>query len=132
MGRVYCIGVFDMLHIGHINLLERAKAKGNHLTVGLVTDTAVQEFKGKNRPIVPQSERMQLLKALRCVDSVVLVDDFVIGDWAIDNHDFIVLGADQYHIKRQEAVPKEKIVILSRTEGVSTTDVIKKIKEDSC
>jgi D-beta-D-heptose 7-phosphate kinase/D-beta-D-heptose 1-phosphate adenosyltransferase len=69
---VFTNGCFDILHIGHIRLLEEARRKGDRLIVGLNTDDSVRRLKGPLRPIVPERERAQVLAALSAVDAVVL------------------------------------------------------------
>ncbi len=66
----YTTGVFDMLHVGHLNILRRAKEQCNFLIVGVSTDELVKEYKGKT-PIIPFSERLEMVAALQCVDMVV-------------------------------------------------------------
>lgn len=66
----YTTGVFDMLHVGHLNILRRAKEQCNFLIVGVSTDELVKEYKGKS-PIIPFSERLEMVAALQCVDMVV-------------------------------------------------------------
>lgn len=66
----YTTGVYDMLHIGHLRLLQRAKSECDQLIVGVTTDELSMEVKGK-RPVVPFSERRQMVSALRCVDLTV-------------------------------------------------------------
>lgn len=66
----YTTGVFDMFHIGHLRVLERAKAHCDQLIVGVTTDELSESTKGK-RPIVPFAERRQIVSALRCVDITV-------------------------------------------------------------
>jgi D-beta-D-heptose 7-phosphate kinase/D-beta-D-heptose 1-phosphate adenosyltransferase len=69
-------GVFDLLHVGHVALLEAARAEGGALVVGVNSDASVRGLeKGADRPIVPQRERARLLAALACVDCVVLFDE---------------------------------------------------------
>ena len=72
---VFTNGCFDLLHVGHITLLEKAKALGNRLVVGLNTDRSVQSNKGPKRPIVNESQRARVLAALESVDLVVLFDE---------------------------------------------------------
>ncbi len=62
----YTTGVFDMLHVGHLNILRRAKEQCNFLIVGVSTDELVKEYKGK-LPIIPFSERLEMVAALQCV-----------------------------------------------------------------
>jgi len=68
---VFTNGCFDLLHAGHVDLLERARALGDALVVGVNTDRSVRRLKGAGRPIVPLRERMEILAALRAVDAVV-------------------------------------------------------------
>jgi D-beta-D-heptose 7-phosphate kinase/D-beta-D-heptose 1-phosphate adenosyltransferase len=73
---VFTNGVFDLLHIGHVALLEAARAEGGALIVGVNSDASVRRLgKGTDRPIVPGQERARLLAALACVDCVVLFDE---------------------------------------------------------
>lgn len=67
-------GTFDLLHAGHLDLLEEAKQQGDVLIVGINSDTSVKEGKGEDRPYVPEQERAAMLAALACVDYVVIID----------------------------------------------------------
>jgi D-beta-D-heptose 7-phosphate kinase/D-beta-D-heptose 1-phosphate adenosyltransferase len=72
---VFTNGCFDLLHAGHIGLLERARREGDRLVVGVNTDRSVRAIKGAPRPIIPEHERASILAALECVDAVVLFDE---------------------------------------------------------
>ena len=72
--RGYIAGVFDLFHIGHLNLIRNAKKKCEYLIVGVLSDKLVVRFK-KSPPIIPEVERIEIVKALRDVDEVVLVND---------------------------------------------------------
>ena len=73
---VFTNGVFDLLHVGHVALLEAARAEGGALVVGVNSDASVRRLeKGADRPMVPERERARLLAALACVDCVVLFDE---------------------------------------------------------
>jgi rfaE bifunctional protein nucleotidyltransferase chain/domain len=73
---VFTNGVFDLLHVGHISLLEAARAQGAALVVGVNSDASVRRLgKGTDRPLVPEAERARLLAALACVNCVVLFDE---------------------------------------------------------
>ena len=70
---VFTAGVWDILHVGHLNLLRRAKALGDRLIVGVLTDEAAERY--KPRPVMPFDQRLELIAELRVVDEVVQVDD---------------------------------------------------------
>jgi rfaE bifunctional protein nucleotidyltransferase chain/domain len=72
---VFTNGCFDILHVGHIRYLRKAKSLGDILVVGLNTDRSVRKIKGEKRPIVPQKDRAEVLAALEFVDYVVLFDE---------------------------------------------------------
>ena len=68
-------GCFDLLHVGHIRYLEGARRLGDVLFVGINSDAAVARLKGHGRPLMPETERLEILAALRAVDHVVVFDD---------------------------------------------------------
>lgn len=72
---VFTNGCFDLLHPGHVQNLEEARALGDALIVGLNSDASVRELKGVGRPVVCEQERAELLAALECVDAVVIFND---------------------------------------------------------
>lgn len=127
--RVYCLGVWDLFHYGHLKLIQRAAELGD-LTVGVVCDYAVTEQKGKNRPIITHTERACIVSALRGVDRVQIEQGFYIPDDVIKNYDLIVIGADQKHIMNLKDVPKKKRFDLPRTKDVSTSDIVKKLQKE--
>ena len=101
---VYTVGTFDMLHVGHLALLENCRRLGSVVAVGVASDQVVSSYK-PNRPVIPLDQRMQMLKALSCVDIVrpyfeleyvsgceaVNVDIFVVGeDWGNKSHNIDV------------------------------------------
>jgi rfaE bifunctional protein nucleotidyltransferase chain/domain len=68
-------GCFDLLHAGHITLLEAARREGDRLIVALNSDRSVRELKGPGRPVLPETERAETLAALECVDAVLVFDE---------------------------------------------------------
>ncbi len=72
---VFTNGVFDLLHIGHVRYLQRARDLGDFLIVGVNSDTSTRWLKGSSRPLVPAAERAELLAALACVDYVTIFGD---------------------------------------------------------
>lgn len=136
---VYVYGVFDLFHLGHYNLLKRAKELGNYLVVGVVDDPAVTKMKGKDRPVENITRRVEKVADCFYVDETILQREFN----PMDNIDclcnngcrvnLVVLGADQQHLSEKEIreLVESNIMVerLPRTEGVSTTDLIKKMKK---
>ena len=92
---VFTNGCFDLLHVGHVRYLARARSLGDCLVVGLNTDASVRRFKGAGRPVVPEARRAEVLAALEAVDHVVLFDEDtplrLIGEL---QPDVLVKGAD--------------------------------------
>lgn len=131
---VFTNGCFDIVHVGHVDYLEKARQLGDKLVVGLNTDASVSKLKGVGRPVVPESARARLLAALSFVDMVVffseetpkklittlLPDILVKGkDYAIDQ----IVGADiviEYG---------GKVETIDLVDGFSTTNIIEKIKK---
>jgi len=68
-------GSFDLLHIGHIKFLQEAKQQGDVLVVGINSDASIKKYKSKDRPLVPEKYREEMLAALECVDYVVIFDE---------------------------------------------------------
>ena len=93
---VFTNGVFDLLHVGHVTLLEAARAEGEALVVGINSDASVQRLgKGSDRPVVPERERARLVAALAAVDCVVLfAEDTPLALIRALRPDVLVKGAD--------------------------------------
>ena len=91
---VYTVGTFDLLHVGHLALLEYCKSLGDVLAVGVASDRVVNSYK-PNVPVIPLEQRMEMLRALRCVDIVRPYDEleYVSGCKAL-NVDIFVIGED--------------------------------------
>ena len=90
----YTTGVFDMFHIGHLNILRRAKEQCEYLIVGVSTDELVQEYKNKT-PIIPFEERAEIVQSIDCVDKVIAqVDRDKFGAWRELKFDVMFVGDD--------------------------------------
>lgn len=72
---VFTNGCFDLLHLGHVDYLAKAKDLGDRLIIGVNTDSSVKRLKGKNRPLQDENSRLHILAALHSVDAVVLFDE---------------------------------------------------------
>jgi D-beta-D-heptose 7-phosphate kinase / D-beta-D-heptose 1-phosphate adenosyltransferase len=72
---VFTNGCFDLLHVGHVKYLQKARALGDLLIVGLNSDASVRRLKGERRPLIEESERAHILAALDCIDYVILFDE---------------------------------------------------------
>lgn len=134
MNKVWVNGCFDILHSGHIELLEYAKSMGHHLTVGLDTDERVRKSKGKNRPLIPLSDRRVIIEALECVDSVVFFnsDDelrFLIKNSFIN----IMVVGEEY--REKEVIGSENVRLVQYFKlknGRSTTGIVNKVLQEYC
>ncbi|WP_057737511.1 glycerol-3-phosphate cytidylyltransferase [Liquorilactobacillus uvarum] len=125
MKRVITYGTFDLLHKGHVRLLKRAAALGDHLTVGVSTDE-FNAIKGK-KAYTSYEDRKYILEAIRYVDDVIPEEnwDQKINDVIKYNIDLFVMG-DDWKGKFDFLEDYCQVVYLPRTEGISTT----KIKDD--
>ena len=129
---VFTNGCFDLLHPGHIRLLEQARALGDVLVVGLNSDASVRRLKGDGRPLVAEGERAEVLAALAAVDAVTifaeatpreliaaLLPDVLVkgGDW----------GPDQIVGREEVEAAGGRVVVVPYLEGFSTSALIAKI-----
>ena len=126
--RVLTFGTFDVFHVGHLSLLERAHALGSELVVGVSTDEL--NFRKKGRyPVFPQDERVRLISALRCVDAVFLEESLESKREYLLRHRAAVLAmGDDWSGKFDEFGDICRVVYLERTPAISTTAVIEKIR----
>lgn len=123
----YTTGVFDMFHIGHLNILRRAKEQCDYLIVGVSTDELVQKDKNKT-PIIPFNERAEIVSAIKYVDKVVVQPDKNKAQaWERYHFDKMFVGSDwqgtpQWIRFEEEMKPLGvKIVYLPHTDGISST-----------
>lgn len=130
---VFTNGCFDLLHPGHIYILEEAAALGDHLVVGINSDRSVVHLKGEKRPILNEEDRAQMVAALEFVDAVFLFDEETPLDAILTlKPDVLVKGGDytEETIVGAREVKQwgGKVVIIPLKEGYSTTDLIHKIQ----
>jgi D-beta-D-heptose 7-phosphate kinase/D-beta-D-heptose 1-phosphate adenosyltransferase len=134
---VFTNGCFDLLHVGHVRYLKKAKSLGDILIIGMNTDRSVRTIKGEKRPIVPEKERAEVLSALEFVDYLVFFDEpDPLGLIAALKPDVLVKGADwsQDRIIGREIVEKigGRVVRVPLVAGASSTGVIEKIIKAYC
>lgn len=125
-------GAFDILHVGHVKSLEKAKSFGNVLIVGLNSDSSVRQYKSPDRPIINQEDRAEMLAALEAVDYVVIFNE-------PDPRNFLKAVKPDFHVKsklgykgiEKDVVEKNggKIILIDDIPGLSTTMLIDKIKK---
>lgn len=130
---VFTNGCFDLLHLGHVDYLEKARNLGDRLVLGLNTDTSVSALKGPSRPINAEYARARVLAALACVDAVVLFsEDTPYNLISIVQPDVLVKGSDY----RPEDIVGYDIVTgrggrvetIDFVPGFSTTNLVEKIQ----
>lgn len=135
--KIVCtIGSWDMLHIGHLRYLSRAKKQGDILVVGVDSDRAIKIYKKNSlRPVIPEEERMEMLSYQHFVDYVTLIDDVdEMGSWEMTilkemNPDVFVAIEESYPPEQREKISKlcREIKLLERqAENTSTSDIIEK------
>ena len=127
-------GCFDILHVGHVRYLQKARESCDLLVLGLNSDESVSRLKGLDRPINPQDARGEVLSALECVDYITIFEEdtpekliefltpdmlFKGGDWEEKD----IVGAE--HVKNNGG----KVVVLPFVDGFSTTKLIGRIRE---
>jgi len=127
-------GCFDLLHPGHLSLLEGARAEADALIVGINSDASVRELKGPSRPVIPEAERAEVLLGLDAVDAVVIYDEptplqviealrpdvLVKGaDWALDQ----IVGREEVEAWGG------RVVRVPLVPGRSTTGILERIRQ---
>ena len=130
---VFTNGCFDVLHAGHVLLLEKAKETGDKLVVALNSDESVNRIKGRNHPVRSEKERVEVIAGLTCVDNIVvfgqddpleivkLIEPDVLikgGDWKVEN----IIGSDVVKAGGGE------VKVIPLLKGKSTTSLVERIK----
>jgi len=133
---VFTNGCFDIIHLGHVRLLEKAKSFGDLMVVGLNSDSSIARLKGEGRPVVPEAERAEILSAFSCVDFVTsfeeetpqniiqeLVPDILVkgADWPVSQ----IVGRQIVELNGGE------VISIDFEKGFSTSGIIRSIKNAS-
>jgi len=127
--RVITFGTFDVLHIGHINILERAASLGSQLVVGISSDNLNFQKKGRN-PIYCEEDRVKIISSLKFVDEVFIEQSLELkGHYIKDfNADILVMG-DDWKGKFDNYKDLCEVTYLERTPSISTTEIIEIVKK---
>lgn len=126
--RVVTFGTFDVFHVGHLRLLERARAQGGYLIVGISTDE-LNRSKKQRDPVYSLPERMEIVAGLRCVDEVFAEESLELKRQYLLQHraDILVMG-DDWQGRFDEFSDICDVHYLTRTPAISTTVTIEKIR----
>ena len=132
MKKVLTVGVYDLLHIGHVNLFRRARQLGDSLTVAVQRSEVVLKYKPNSKLVYSTEERMYMVKSIRYVNEVIEyegVDEIV----KTADFDIFVTGPDQMHSGFQAAIQwcrehGKQTIVLPRTEGISSSWLKEQIK----
>jgi rfaE bifunctional protein nucleotidyltransferase chain/domain len=140
---VFTNGVFDILHLGHVDYLEKSKALGSKLIVGINSDSSVKRLeKGEERPINPEFARATIVAALRCVDATVIFSEDTPFDLIMDvMPDVLVKGGDydpeEFDSSKKSYIVGSKeirqaggtIAAIPLVSGYSTTNIVRKLSK---
>jgi D-beta-D-heptose 7-phosphate kinase/D-beta-D-heptose 1-phosphate adenosyltransferase len=129
---VFTNGCFDILHVGHVRYLQRARALGDALLVAINSDRSVRALKGEGRPVMSEAERAELLAALACVDFVTVFEEDsprrliaeLLPDVLVKGGDYAL---DEIHGREEVEAAGGRVLALPFVEGASTTNIIEKI-----
>jgi len=136
--RVVCVtGIFDLLHPGHIRLLEQARSLGDVLVVAIQSDALAREQKGPSRPITPVAERAEIVAAFRAVDAVVELSENSSSNGFMEKFapDVVVQGSSANSRKAGKtqqvpaAIPGMNVIQIPTEPGHSTSRLIERIKQ---
>lgn len=128
---VFTNGCYDLLHPGHVRLLERARSLGDVLILALNTDASVARLKGPSRPLIAEQERARMAGALAAVDAVAFFDEDTPRELiAAVLPDILIKGADWAHFvagREEVEAAGGKVMLLPLEPGFSTTNIEKEL-----
>tara|TARA_B000000532_G_scaffold201107_1_gene167754 strand:- start:773 stop:1168 length:396 start_codon:yes stop_codon:yes gene_type:complete len=128
MKKVITFGTFDVFHIGHVSILERAKSYGDYLIVGVSSDDLNLSKKGR-KPIYSEKDRKKIIKSLSCVDEVFSETSLELKRQYINdfNADILIMG-DDWKGKFDNHKDQCEVIYLPRTPSISTKEIIEVVK----
>lgn len=127
----YAAGVWDLFHVGHLRLLQRARRLCDILIVGVSTNELVQKVKGK-MPVIPLEQRIEIIEGLGFVDAVVVQYEMdKIKAWDKYDFDVIFVGSDHKgeHEWNNYEYEGMRVIYLPNTPGISTTELVRRIRD---
>lgn len=128
MKRVITFGTFDVLHVGHVNILERARALGDELIVGVSSDALNIKKKGRS-PVYCQEDRIKIISALRCVDHVFVEESLEAKrDYILQWGAHILVMGNDWEGRFDDLSDCCEVKYLPRTPSISTTEVIEVVR----
>src|SRR6059058_82862 len=130
---VFTNGCFDILHVGHVRYLQRARELGDALLVAINSDRSVRELKGAGRPVMSEDERAELIAALATVDYVTIFDDIsprslikeVLPDILVKGGDY---NLDEIHGREEVERAGGRVLSLPFIEDASTSSIIERVR----
>jgi len=125
----YTYGVYDLFHVGHINLFKKIKENCDKLIVGVHNDEQVITY--KNAPIILYRDRLEMIRCCKYIDEVYENADLITTDNLLNKlkADYVFAGREnEEYIKKYYQVSEDKLILLDRTAHTCTSDIIKKIK----
>jgi rfaE bifunctional protein nucleotidyltransferase chain/domain len=129
MKKIWTNGCFDVLHIGHIKLLEFAKSQGDYLVVGIDSDRRVKELKGDHRPINTEKQRKDFLLSIRYVDEVVIFDS---AEDLSNNVKFLgiqtIVVGDEYKDKNVVGSEHSSVTFFHKLPNLSSSLILEKMR----
>jgi glycerol-3-phosphate cytidylyltransferase len=131
MKRIITFGTFDVFHVGHVNILERARALGDHLSVGVSSDELNRRKKGR-APVYSQDHRLKIISALRCVDEVFVEESLEKKrDYIVEHRSDVLVMGDDWKGRFDDMAEVCEVVYLPRTPSISTTEVIEVVRSSA-
>jgi D-beta-D-heptose 7-phosphate kinase/D-beta-D-heptose 1-phosphate adenosyltransferase len=129
---VFTNGCFDLLHVGHVKYLQKARSFGDILVLGLNSDASIRRLKGEKRPLIGQDERAHILAALDCIDYVVIFDEDTPLELIAALKPLVLVKGGDYTLDGvvgREIVEEQggRVELVSFVDGKSTTNIIEKI-----
>jgi D-beta-D-heptose 7-phosphate kinase/D-beta-D-heptose 1-phosphate adenosyltransferase len=124
---VFTNGCFDLFHVGHLHILRESSKLGDELYVGVNSDNSIKKIKGKNRPIINEVQRLEIISSIKYVTKAILFDEETpIKLIEHINPNIIVKGGD-YNKEDIVGADLAKVVIIPLIDDISTSDILKKI-----